>query len=247
MTGTGSVIRVPRPAPTIDELVVGDEPERWRAGGFTVDDDGVARIGAVRVRLDATLVEQGRRGIRGWSLRDAGVHGPTDVDGIATDPSDRPPAEPAAHPNGATEIDHLVVTSGDGDRTETALENIGLERRRLRDADNYPAPMQQRFFRLGPVILELVAPADPDSAARRRPARLYGLALTSADLDATVAFYDGVCNRAKDAVQPGRRIATLRTKELDLSVAIAFMTPEPSRASTPLRPQARALGPRAKT
>jgi hypothetical protein len=40
-----------------------------------------------------------------------------------------------------------------------------------------------------------------------------------------VTFFQGACNPPKDAVQPGRRIATLRTRELGLSVPIAFMTP----------------------
>jgi hypothetical protein len=31
----------------------------------------------------------------------------------------------------------------------------------------------------------------------------------------------------KDAVQPGRRIATLRHRDVGMSVATAFMTPEP--------------------
>ena len=31
--------------------------------------------------------------------------------------------------------------------------------------------------------------------------------------------------KVKDAVQPGRRITTLRHKELDMSVATAFMSP----------------------
>ena len=38
------------PAPTIDELHVGDDPERWRALGFAVA-DGCIELGSVRVRL----------------------------------------------------------------------------------------------------------------------------------------------------------------------------------------------------
>ena len=47
------------------------------------------------------------------------------------------------------------------------------------------------------------------------------------DLDALVALYGPAMGQVKEAVQPGRRIATLRHKELGLSVPTAFMTAEP--------------------
>jgi hypothetical protein len=56
------------------------------------------------------------------------------------------------------------------------------------------------------------------------PAGFFGLAYTVADLDVLPALYEGALGRVKDAVQDGRRIATLRHKELDLSVATAFMS-----------------------
>ncbi|MBV9662995.1 MAG: glyoxalase, partial [Actinobacteria bacterium] len=56
------------------------------------------------------------------------------------------------------------------------------------------------------------------------PARFYGLAFTVADLDATAAYLGDRLRPAKDAVQPGRRIATL-DKSAGSSVAIAFMSP----------------------
>ena len=65
--------------PTIDEILVGDEPDAWRGAGFEVDPDGACRIGAVRVRLVGRA--QGKR-ILGWSLRDIDASGLTpDGDG----------------------------------------------------------------------------------------------------------------------------------------------------------------------
>ena len=55
----------------------------------------------------------------------------------------------------------------------------------------------------------------------------FGLALTVADLDATGALLGEHLGDQKDAVQDGRRIATLRHKELGMSVATALMSPEP--------------------
>ena len=53
---------------TIDEILVGDQPDTWRAAGYAVDDDGTCRIGQVRVRL---VGRDGGKRILGWSLRDA--------------------------------------------------------------------------------------------------------------------------------------------------------------------------------
>ncbi len=218
--------------PEIDALTIADDPEVWRAAGFSVDDDNTCRIGTVRIELVGASGANGKRGIRRWSLRNANrVTGGalmTDLDGLRTSTSVRPPPEPASHPNGCTRIDHLVITSSDGAATAEAFEHAGWRLRRVRDADNYSVPMQQRFFRAGEVILELIAPTQP---SRRRPTQLYGLALIAPDLDETVKFFGGGCNPAKDAVQPGRRIATLRTRDYDMSVAVAFISPPPTEAS----------------
>ena len=214
---------------TIDELVVGDPPEAWVDAGFAVDPDGVCRIGGVAVRLDP---EQGR-GIRRWSLR--GIGADTVVDGIPTAASGADPDaghSPPTHPNGVLRIDHLVVASSDGGRTAGALTELGLEARRTRDDDtSYGMPMRQTFFRLGEVILELIAPQqalDGSTPGARQGARFYGLALDVEDLDGLADRYGTCLGRIKDAVQPGRRIATLRHRDIGLSAAIAFMSPGPA-------------------
>jgi hypothetical protein len=206
--------------PTIDAITVADPPETWVAAGFTVDDDGSCRIGTVRVDLVGRGA--GKR-ILSWSLFDVDV---TDgaIDGLTTDVGDAAPAEPAVHPNGCLLIDHVVIFSPDLDRTTAALEKAGLELRRNRATDTYGAPMEQRFFRLGEVVLELIGTPDVHGDG---PAGFFGLAHTVADLDATKALLGGHLGDPKDAVQPGRRIATLRHKELGMSVATAFMSPEP--------------------
>jgi hypothetical protein len=204
--------------PSIDEIVVGDPPEAWAAAGFAIDDDGTCRIGTVRVRLAGR--DAGKR-ILSWSLRDAPVDGA--IDGLTTAASDRAPAEPADHPNGCTLIDHVVMATADLERTTAALGAVGIEARRTRDTDTYGPPMKQRFFKLGEVVLELIGPSEPTEG----PAGFFGLAHTVADLDATKALLGEHLGEIKDAVQPGRRIVTLRHKELGMSVATAFMSAEP--------------------
>ena len=194
---------------TIDELRVGDRPDDWRAIGLTVDDD-VCHVGTVRIRLGG-----GGIGITEWTLREVPAD-VTDVDGAATSASAMPPGEPGTHANGVTRIDHLVFMTPDLPRTAAAVVALGLDVRRERDA----GPFQQVFFRLGEVILELVGPVDGGPG----PASLWGITFAVGDLDATAGYLGDRVGRVKDAVQPGRRITTLRGKELGISPAIAFMS-----------------------
>lgn len=222
--------------PVLTELAVADPLEAWRAAGFTVQDDGVTRVGAVHLRLVGR--EHGKH-LLGWAWR--GLPGEGLLDGIATSTSTvtltgTPASEPETHPNGVTLLDHVVVTTPDLDRTIAAFTARGLEVRRVRHTDQYGPPFRQVFFRGGEAILEVIGPATPTDAtptdatprgATPRgddPARLYGLAFTVADLDATAALLGDGLGRVKDAVQPGRRIATLRHRELGISVPIALMS-----------------------
>ncbi len=208
---------------TIDEILVGDPPESWEAAGFSVDDDGVCRIGHVRVRL---VGRDGGKRILGWSLRGVPTARLADgrLDGLPTTASTAPPPVPASHANGATHIDHVVLLSPDLARTTAALGTLGIEPRGERRTDSYGAPMRQVFFRLGEVILELVGGDEPGAG----DPGFFGLALTVDDLDAAGRLLGEHLGTAKDAVQPGRRIATLRHRELGMSVATALMSPEPA-------------------
>ena len=211
---------------TIDEILVGDPREAWEAAGFAVDEDGTCRIGTVRLRL---VGRDGGKRILGWSLRDAPPARLADgaLDGLPTTASDAPLSDAATHTNGATHIDHIVLLSPDLARTTAAFLAIGVEARGERDTDTYGAPMRQIFFRLGEVILELVG--QPDTAGEGEPG-FFGLAITVASLDAAAAHLGDHLGTIKDAVQDGRQIATLRHRDLGMSVATALMSPEPTRA-----------------
>lgn len=130
------------------------------------------------------------------------------------------------HPCGATQVDHVVVLTPDGARTTAAVTAAtGLTVRRVRDTERRGTPLRQHFFRFGEVILEVVAtvPSAPG------PASFFGLAFVVDDLDALAARLGDHLGPVTDAVQPGRRVATLRHKALGLSVPVLFMTPEPPR------------------
>ncbi|RHW27508.1 glyoxalase [Nocardioides immobilis] len=205
---------------TIDELLVADPPEAWQAAGFVVGPDAVCRVGTVGIRL---VGRDRGTGIVGWTLRDLApgmIAG--ELDGIPTTASDRSSSAPPSHPNGVVSVDHVVLLSPDLRRTVGALEAIDLHPRRERDGDLGGVPMRQVFFRLGEVILEVVG--SPDQATEG-PATLWGVTHVVADIDATADLLGEHVGRVKDAVQPGRRIATLRHRELGMSVNTAVISP----------------------
>jgi catechol 2,3-dioxygenase-like lactoylglutathione lyase family enzyme len=206
-------------SPTIDTLTVADEPAAWRAAGFTVDGN-LCEVGTVRLRLEGP----GRgRGIVGWSLRGAPS---LDLDGLPTSASQHPPAAGGPHPNGVVSIDHVVVITPDLDRTATKLRENGLDLRRIREEAAPGGSPRQAFFRMGELILEVVeAPAGTRIASDPHgPARLWGISFLVDELERTAAALGDLLGEPREAVQPGRRIATLR-KEAGLGPAIAFMTP----------------------
>ena len=205
----------------LDELEVGDDPSSWAAAGFHVEGDEVL-IGSVRVRCLADGDGHDR-----WRLRaDEGVDVAVSIDGIATTVvpagDDPPMPTPPVHPNGVVAFDHVVLRSPDLDRTTEALGALGLDLRRTRVLGEGPDAFEQRFFRLGGVILELVGPA---VASGDGPCRIWGYALVTEDIDASAAVLGDRCSPPKDAVQPGRRIATMRTRDLGIGPTIALMTP----------------------
>lgn len=197
--------------------MVADPPEAWDAAGFAVSGDGLVHVGEVAIELGAE-----GKGLVRWEL--SGVQS-TELDGLRTVLSADGPVEPAAHPNGVEAIDHVVAFSPDLDRTVGVLESAGLDLRRIREEPTPAGAPRQAFFRLGEVILEVVQqPADAPGFDPVRPARLWGLAFVCPDLDALAERFGDVISGPRAAVQPGRRIATLR-RGAGLAIPIAFMTP----------------------
>jgi hypothetical protein len=209
------------PGVTIDEITLADEPDQWARLGFAVDGDLLA-LGTVRLRLAGR--EAGRRTLS-WSLRAATS---SELDGLPTKVSANPPREAAPeHPNGVAAIDHMVAFSPHLDRTVGALRAGGLDLRRIRDEPTPAGAPRQAFFRLGEAILEVVQIPEHELAragGENAPARFWGLALIVSDIERTVATLGEHASEVRAAVQPGRKIATLR-RSAGLAVPIALMTP----------------------
>lgn len=217
------------------ELRVGGPISPWETLGFLpleeVRDDGL--IDQIIVVPDVVLKFENRprvpaNGLLGWSFTEESGAGDasereTSIDGISTRIGiDRPPRIALEHRLGVVGVDHVVVMTGSLDRTCAAITAvIGDPLRRVREAGG---GVRQGFHKAGSVIIEVVERPDLDSDT---PASLWGLVLNVADLDEVVAWLgpDAV-GSPRDAVQTGRRIATVRP-EVGLGVAVALMTPHP--------------------
>ena len=181
-------------------IELGDAPAAWAALGFRPDAAGDVALAGVRLRLTG-------RGGGILAVRADGVtrEGP---DGLPLGPAAGAEAPAAArHPNGATAIDHVVALTDSLPRTVAALEAAGLDLRRATEDG------RMAFLRLGPFILEVVERGDG-------PPALWGLVVVVPALDDP----GPLVGAPKDAVQPGRRIATV-SGEAGLGTALALMTP----------------------
>ena len=214
----------------LQTVVVGDQPAAWERAGFVMH-GATTRIGST------TIVCRPEAGPGIVAVAIDGLTEPIDDLPLGAAVVDAPPPT-QPHTNRVTGFDHLVALSPSIDRTSTALQRAGLERRRSRKFAFDAETRRQDFFWLGDVILELAGvvaatgaspgsepDSSPESDAPDEPASFWGLALECDHLDAAAGELGAGLGRIKDAVQPGRRIATIRTQELGLSVPIALMSP----------------------
>ena len=228
--------------PRVEWLTVAGDADTWRSIGLTVTDDGMIPLVGTSIRLvgSAGADGDGASGIVGWALSgtvpansvpsvpDGGtqateivteIDGSRDVDGLSTEIVDPTTPTYAAHPIAAFGLDHVVVLTSDLERTSEAITAAtGCELKRIREV----GAMRQGFHRIGRggLIVELVERPDlPDG-----PASFWGLVLIVDDLDAACELI-GIdrISPPKDAVQPGRRIATVRG-DVGLGLPVALMS-----------------------
>ena len=113
----------------------------------------------------------------------------------------------------------MVVSTADLERTSGEIAAAtGCELKRIREVGS----MRQGFHRIGRggLIVELVERPDVPPG----PAEFWGLVLIVDDLDAAYELIGADrISAPKDAVQPGRRIATVRG-EVGLGLPVALMT-----------------------
>ena len=197
-------------------IELGDAPEAWAAVGFAPGADGEVALGQARLCLTGRgggILRVRAQGITadgpdGLPLEgDEGMPPAEAAAGRPERPAGAPGASARRHPNGAFAVDHVVALTDSLPRTLAALEAAGLDlRRRTEDG-------RMAFLRLGPFILEVVERGGD-------PPRLWGLVVVVPALDGL----GPLVGAPRDAVQPGRRIATV-SREAGLGTALALMTP----------------------
>jgi hypothetical protein len=203
----------------VEWLDVAGDPEVWRSIGLVVADDGLVPLMGTSLRITPPAAAD-ETGIVGWALSgvDAALDG-TDIDGLPTTVVDEAGPLFGQHDIGASGLDHVVVMTHDLERTTGAIDSAtGCELKRIREVGE----MRQGFHRIGRggLIVEVVSRPDVSEG----PARFWGLVLNVDDLDVACArIGEGRVSPPKDAVQPGRRIATIRA-DVGLGLPIALMT-----------------------
>ena len=86
---------------------------------------------------------------------------------------------------------------------------------------------------MGQPILEVIEhpPGTPAAEDREAPARFWGLAFVVEDLDASARVLGPLLGEVRDAIQPGRRIGTVR-REAGLGLPVALMSAQVERPSS---------------
>jgi len=213
----------------VEWLTIAGDIEVWRSLGLTVLDDGTIPLFGTSLRVvapppEAIGADHPDTGIVGWALSGIPAQSSTEsaslvIDGLPTEIVDAAAPVFASHELAASALDHVVVLTPDLERTSAAIAEVtGCELKRIREVGS----MRQGFHRIGRggLIVELVE--RPDIADG--PAEFWGLVLIVDDLDQAYAQLGGDWVSApKDAVQPGRQIATIRG-DVGLGLPVALMT-----------------------
>lgn len=198
-------------------VVVGGAAEPWAALGFTVTNGGLIAFGNGAIELDGDRsgAVALRVDVTDDVTVDVTVDRAIDIDGVPLLAGSAVPA--TDHANGCFELDHVVIMTPSIERTSAAIAAVlGLPQRRVRETET----VRQAFHRFDErgCIVELV------ETSRAGHPTLWGLVVNTTDLDAFVdAAGPDLVTAPKPAVQPTRRIATVRAGA-GLPVAVAVMS-----------------------
>ena len=194
------------------QLTIGGSPSPWGLAGLSPQG---SPVGSLASTSNATLVwpaEELPSGV--LEIAFDGVQSGADLDGIEC-------AEFVSITDGIKSsdslIDHVVLLTDSLDRTcEAVTEVTGCPLKRVREVGQ----IRQGFHRVGEggVILEVVERADVSRTS------LWGLVIATPSFDDLLHSAGDLVSEPRDAVQPGRRISTVKPGA-GLGIPVALMTP----------------------
>ncbi|MDA3032849.1 MAG: hypothetical protein O3B90_11075 [Actinomycetota bacterium] len=220
----------------VEWLTIVGDIDTWRSLGLSATVDGFIPLFGTALRIvspeaaSATTAvsaisggtgvepENVQAGVVGWAI--SGIDETiTSIAGLTTTVVEPLAPTFATHSLGARSIDHVVVMTGDLEPTadDIALAT-GCELKRIREVGK----IRQGFHRIGRggLIVEVVQHEDDHRSA----AEFWGLVIIVEDLDdACAQLGSDRVGEPKDAVQTGRRIATIRSS-VGLGTAVALMS-----------------------
>jgi len=207
--------------PRLTGLLLPGAASSWEKIGFAPR-GGAFRLGQVTCAVGAAEPS--------WAF-DQGGDKADALCGIATAESAAVVADgdPARQPNGAFKIDHVVVVSEAPSQTKAALERFGLIGKGARSVGSGDSERSQCFFWSGELLIELVGPAAEKSDASPL-ARIWGVTFVVDDFAPLLTLAEGLVTGPRDAIQPGRQIATIGLQH-ELGVELAFMSPHVKRSA----------------
>jgi len=193
------------------QLILGGSPSPWGLTGVSIQTSGAYSYAHT---TNASLV---------WPVNElppgelhiamSGVPMGADIDGIqCVEHIELPEATESS----GYHVDHVVLMTNDLDRTCHAVAEVsGYPLKRVREVGE----IRQGFHRIGQggVILEVVERADVSQTS------LWGFVLATESFDDIVDHAGDLVTTPKAAVQPGRRISTVKNSA-GLGVAVALMS-----------------------
>ncbi|NLA37396.1 MAG: hypothetical protein GX868_17160 [Actinobacteria bacterium] len=224
-TETPAAATVP---PAVIEVHVPGSINTWADLGFDVTEGVVAlercsvRPAMERLALGIATSGPKRGGTAAGASRELPAHW-LGIPLVKVHPHTRSASTPSPHRNGVRGVDHIVVMTTDLDATVAAIHSMGWEIRRQRPTTMLGFEVVQLFVWAGAALLEVVCASEPNEFIREPV--LWGVSLAADDLDATVEFLGERIGAPRDAVQKGRRIATVRRRGTDLGLEVAIMSP----------------------
>ncbi len=211
----------------ISTLLIGDDAASWRLAGFSIEKDNELTFGKLKIKF---LGKSNLRGCLGWELGgERSNEGPVRVE---VNQAVSSAGNNISHPNGVSSIDHIVMKVNSSAHAEEALGALGINK--IRETINTEKKISYSFYRPGGLILEVVAAipsADGLTNETEKPGsdglytNIWGITFVTRDIDHTHQYLKEITKPSWPAVQKNRRITTLDSKGIDISLRVAFITP----------------------